>query len=103
MRIVVIFEKLRKSTLLLLLVKSVVHAELSTMKIEVEIREGDKIEMNGKTYRVDTFISPAGAKQQVVLLSELGERKNFDREELEDLVRHSGSFRRTREEYIGVV
>lgn len=99
----VILERLQRSIQRLLIVKNVAPTTLNTVKVQVEIKEDDRIELNGKEWTVEEFVTNKNGEKEVVLQDPLLEVKNFTREELEHIVQHSGSFRRTREEYVGVV
>jgi hypothetical protein len=69
------------------------------MKFEVEIEEGDVIISNNQEWKVTQAHPMWGIDLQQ---AGTGEYRNFDREELQEMIDFSGQFKLIKEDYIGL-
>ena len=69
---------------------------MNKRKIEVEIEEGDIIITNDKTWEVFDI----GWGGTLSLDPKIGEWRTFEKEELEEVIQHSGRFKLIRSDYI---
>jgi hypothetical protein len=69
------------------------------MKFEVEIEEGDVIISNNQEWKVEEVHAMWGID---LVQSGTGEYRNFDREEVQEMIDFSGQFKLIKEDYIGL-
>jgi hypothetical protein len=70
------------------------------MKLEFDLKDGDVLEMNSKTW----FIEEDPENDDMFYLNpQIGEKKHYDRGEIQELLSYSGEVRVIRSEFLSVV
>ena len=69
------------------------------MNLEIEIKEGDVLEINSKTW----FVEEVDQLNQVTLTPQVGDKQIVERERLQEWVDFSGEVRVIKKEFLSTV